>query len=133
MARQLLPPSVFQDLDEQDSTHGDGTEISLVDSADGETSFHPRNGEGKAHLSVFFKGAGHEVPAAQPGYVEGEDWSCGVDRLPAHGSAQPGVAAAPSCLGKEISAGPLAWGYNITRADLRELLLKLQSVSSQHL
>lgn len=133
MARQLLPPSVFQDLDEQDLTHGDGTEISLVASADGETSFHPRNGQGKAYLSTSFKREGHEVPAGQPSHIEGEDWSRGVDRLPAHRSAQPGIAAAPACLGKEISAGLLAWGYSIARAGLRELFLKLQPVSSQHL
>lgn len=33
VARQLLPPSVFQDFDKQDSTCGDGTEISLVASS----------------------------------------------------------------------------------------------------
>lgn len=66
VTRQFLPHSVFQDPDEQDLTNRYGTEISLVASADGgETSFRPRKGQGKVHLSTSFERAGQVSSATQ--------------------------------------------------------------------
>lgn len=76
VTRQFLPHSVFQDPDEQDLTNRYGTEISLVASADGgETSFRPRKGQGKVHLSTSFERAGHKIPTGQLSHTGREVWS----------------------------------------------------------
>ena len=104
---------VFQDLSEQDSTHWDETQTSLVASAHGETLFHPSNGQGEVQLSLSCKRAGHKAHAGQPSHRVGAGWSHGVDRLSAHRSA-----AAPACLWdrSQISASLLAWDCSIARA-----------------
>lgn len=98
VTRQLLPHSIFQDPDEQDLTNRYGTEILVFASADGcDTSFHPRRWQGKVDLSTSSKRAGHKIPTGQLSHTDGEVWSSGVSRFPAHRFTHPGIAAAPAC------------------------------------
>lgn len=130
---QLLPHSIFQDPNEQDLTNRYGTEISLVASADGcDTSFHLTRWQGKVDLSTFSKRAGHKIPTGQLSPTDGEVWSSGVDRLPAHRSTFPGIATTPAW-GADLIQPPCL-RYSIARAPgLGELLLRHQHISSQHL